>query len=179
MVLWLDPVEAVIGLEAVTLVCEALTAPGTVNAVNVSGEATPVAWTSCVESTGLMAVPSVQSIDAMPEPLVTDVDALTDPPPFSTDQEIVTPDTGLFSASLTITESGTGSVTPTVSVWRSPPFTAIWVAPPTWAVTANDTGVSAPTVAVVLSLPGVAPSVRFMVAWPLASVCDVPESTEP
>ena len=47
IVLALLPLEAVIVPgAAATVVCAALTGPGTVKAVNVSGEATPVACTS-------------------------------------------------------------------------------------------------------------------------------------
>src|SRR5206468_2832335 len=67
IVLVLLPLEAVIvpGV-AVTVVCWALTGPGTVIAVKVSGDATPVACTSWMLSVGVMTVPSVQLVVAMP-----------------------------------------------------------------------------------------------------------------
>src|SRR6266576_3718716 len=59
IVLVLLPLEAVIvpGV-AFTVVCWALTGPGTVIAVKVSGDATPVACTSWMLSVGVMTVPS-------------------------------------------------------------------------------------------------------------------------
>src|SRR6185437_6264450 len=182
MVLWLEPEDAVTGLVAVTLVCAALTAPGTVKAVNVTGDPTPVACTSCVESTGLIAVPRVQCVEAIPPALVWEVAESSVPAPFSTDHEIATPGTGLLRASFTITERGTGRVTPTVSFWRSPPFAAICVAPPTCAVTVKVTGVGVPeivAVAVVVSVPGEPPRVRVACACPVASVWFVVGDTEP
>src|SRR5690348_2272579 len=150
MVLRLAPVDAVIGLVAVTLVCAALTGPGTVNPRNVCADPTPVASADCVLSVGLIAVPSVQLVLATPLALVVDDVGFTDPPPSITDQEIVTPETGLLRLSRTSTESGTGSVCPTVSVWRSPPLMVIWLAPPTCAVTLKVTVVRPVALAVVV-----------------------------
>jgi hypothetical protein len=81
MVLALEPLDAVTGLEAVTPVCDALTGPGTVNAVKVSGDATPDAWTNCVESVGLIVVPSAQLVVAIPLEVVTELAGFTEPPP--------------------------------------------------------------------------------------------------
>src|SRR5690349_20296840 len=110
MVLALKPLDAVIGLEAETLVCDALTGPGTVYPVNVRGDATPEAWTNCVESVGLVAVPNVQVVVAIPFEPVTELTGFTDPPPLSTAQLIVTPCTGLLRASITFTASAAGIV---------------------------------------------------------------------
>src|SRR6266516_1400498 len=137
--LWLEPVDAVIGLVAVTLVCAGLTGPGTVYARNVTGDPTPDARTLCVLSVGLMRVPSVQLIEAIPLAFVTDVGALTEPPPSDTTQLTVTPDTGLLNWSATRTEGGVGSVWPTVFVRASPPLSVICEAPPTCAVMLNVT----------------------------------------
>ncbi len=175
IVLWLEPVDAVTGLEAVTFVCVALTGPGVVNPVNVIGEPTPDARALCVLSVGLMAVPSVQLMLATPLALDTEVGALTDPPPSITTQLIVTPGTGLLRASATRTDSGVGRVWPTVSVCASPPFTVICVAPPTWPVALNVTVAGPPAsvaVAVVVLVPGSVPRIRFDWARPSAPVVD-------
>src|SRR5205809_4239309 len=182
MSLWLDPVDAVIGLVAVTLVCAALTGPGTVYARNVTGDPTPDARTLCVLSVGLMRVPSVPLIAAIPLAFVTDVGALTEPPPSDTTQLTVTPDTGLLNWSATRTEGGVGSGWPTVSVCASPPLSVICDAPPTCAVMLNVT-LSRPPVrvafAVVVSWPGVRPRVRVVCAWPVASVAELAGFTVP
>ena len=109
-------------------------------------------------------MPRVQSIDAIPLAFVTEVGAATDPLPVSTAQPTVTPDTGLLSASRTITEIGVGSLLPTVSVCASPPLIAICVAPPTCAVMLNVTVVRPGAAAVVVCVPGVGPSVRVVCA---------------
>src|SRR6266576_2571504 len=98
IVLVLLPLEAVIvpGV-AVTVVCWALTGPGTVIAVKVSGDATPVACTSWMLSVGVMTVPSVQLVVAMPLAFVVELPGLTLPPPSSTVQPIETPATGLLN----------------------------------------------------------------------------------
>jgi hypothetical protein len=180
MVLALAPVEAVIVAgAATTLLRAALTASGTVKAVKLSADPTPVAWAVCVLSIGVIAVPSVQLVDAMPLALVVEVSGLTEPPPSSTDQLTVTPDTGLLRASATRTESGVGSVCPTVSVCCCPPLIAICVAPPTCAVTLNVTGVSPATLALVVWVPGVGPRVRVVDACPAASVADDAGFTDP
>src|SRR5690242_18731908 len=165
------PVDAVmVAGAATTLVRDASTAPGTVKAVKLSADPTPVACAVCVLSVGVIAVPSVQFVDAMPLELVVDVSGLTEPPPSSTDQLMVTPATGLLSASATRTDNGVGSVWPTVSVWLCPPLIAICVAPPTCAVTAKVTGVSPLTLAVVVCVPGVGPRERVVAACPDPSV---------
>src|SRR5690242_3218243 len=180
MVLALEPVEAVIAAgEGITLVWVALTAPGTVNPVKLRGEPTPVAWAVCVLSVGLIAVPNVQLVDAIPLAFVTDETGFTDPPPSRTDQLIVTPATGLLSASATRTDSGVGSVWPTVSVWLWPPLIAICVAPPTCAVTLNVTGLSPLTLAVVVCVPGVGPRERVVAACPDPSVVEEVGFTDP
>src|SRR5437879_6199181 len=151
MVLAPAPVDAtIVAGAATTLVCEGLTAPGTVNPVKLSADPTPVAWAVCVLSLGVIAVPSVQLVDAMPLEFVLELSGLTEPPPSTTDQLMVTPATGLLSASATRTDNGTGSVWPTVSVWPCPPLIAICVAPPTCAVTLNVTGVRPAALAVVV-----------------------------
>src|SRR6266566_10061980 len=105
------PLDAVIVAgAATTLVCVGLTAPGTVKAVKLSADPTPVACAVCVLSVGVIAVPSVQLVEAMPLVLVVEVSGLTEPPPSSTDQLMVTPATGLLRASVTRTDNGTGSV---------------------------------------------------------------------
>src|ERR1041385_6725470 len=160
------PLDAVmVAGAATTLVCVGLTAPGTVKAVKLSVDPTPVAWAVCVLSVGVIVVPSVQLVDAMPLVLVVEVSGLTEPPPSSTDQLMVTPATGLLRASATRTDRGTGSVCPTVSVCCCPPLITICVAPPTWAVTLNVTGVRPVALAVVVCVPGVGPSVRVGDAW--------------
>src|SRR6184192_2586731 len=174
------PVDAaIVAGAATTLVCVGLTAPGTVNAVKLSADPTPVAWAVCVLSVGVIAVPSVQLVDAMPPVLVVEVSGLTEPPPSSTDQLTVTPATGLLRASATRTDNGTGSACPTVSVCCCPPVIAICVAPPTWAVTLNVTGVRPAALALVVCVPGVGPSVRVVDACPEASVTDEVGFTEP
>src|SRR2546429_86432 len=167
------PVDAAIAAgAATTLVCEGLTAPGTVNAVKLRADPTPVACAVCVLSVGVIAVPSVQLVEAMPLVLVVEVSGLTEPPPSSTDQLTVTPATGLLRASATRTDNGTGSACPTVSVCCCPPLTAICGAPPTWAVALNVTGVRPAPLAVVVCVPGVGPSVRVVDACPAAAVTD-------
>src|SRR3989442_6993971 len=152
------PVDAaIVAGAATTLVCVGLTAPGTVKAVKLSADPTPVAWAVCVLSVGVIAVPSVQLVEAIPPASVVDVRGLTVPPPSSTDQLTVTPATGLLRPSATRTERGIGSVCATVSVWRSPPLIAICVAPPTCAVTLNVTVVRPVAPAVVVCVPGVGP----------------------
>src|SRR5574341_906796 len=95
-VLALPPLDAVIAAgNAVTLVCVALTGPGTVNPVNVRGDPTPVARTSCTLSGGVIAVPSVQLVVAMPLASVSELSGFTEPPPSSTAQLIWTLGTGL------------------------------------------------------------------------------------
>src|SRR5438128_1878213 len=174
------PLDAVIVAgAATTLVCVGLTAPGTVKAVKLSADPTPVACAVCVVSVGVIAVPSVQFVDAMPLELVVEVSGLTEPPPPSTDQLMVTPATGLLSASATRTDNGTGSVCPTVSVCCCPPLIAICVAPPTCAVTLNVTGVSPATLAVLVCVPGVGPRVRVVDACPATSVAEEVGFTEP
>ena len=58
---------------AVTVVCAVLTAAGTVKAVKVSGEATPVACTSWMLSVGVVTVPSVQLVVAIPLAFVVEL----------------------------------------------------------------------------------------------------------
>src|SRR5216684_378586 len=164
---------------ATTVVSDGLTAPGTAKAVNWTGEATPVACAVCTLSVAVRRVPRVQLIDAIPLALVTELGAFTDPPPVSTDQLIVTPDTGLFSASRTTTEIGVGRVWPTVSVCRLPPLIAIWVAPPTCAVALNVTVVSPVADALVVCVPGAGPRVRVVLALPSEPVVDEVGFTEP
>ena len=179
MVLALEPFEAVTGLEAVTLVCDALTAPGTVYAVNVSGDATPDAWANCVESVGLMAVPSVQLVVATPVEPVIELVGFTEPPPLSTVQLIVTPWTGLLRASITFTASGPATVWPTVSCRTLESAKTIWVAPPTCAVIEKVTVVSPDALAVVVCVPGIGPSVRVVLVLPSAPVTEEVGFTEP
>ena len=151
MVLALLPVDAlIVAGAATTVVCDASTAPGTVKPVKLRADPTPVACAVCVLSVGVIPVPSVQLVDAMPLEFVLELSGLTEPPPSTTDQLIVTPATGLLSASATRTDNGTGSVWPTVSVWPCPPLIAICVAPPTCAVTLNVTGVRPAALAVVV-----------------------------
>src|SRR5439155_20447657 len=174
------PVDAaIVAGAATTLVCEGLTAPGTVNPVKLSADPTPVACAVWVLSVGVIPVPNVQLVDAMPLEFVLELSGLTEPPPSTTDQLIVTPATGLLSASATRTDNGTGSVWPTVSVWPCPPLIAICVAPPTGAVTLNVTGVRPAALAVVVCVPGVGPRVRVVDACPAASVADEVGFTEP
>ena len=92
IVLALLPVDAanVVGA-AVTLVCSALTASGTVKAVNVMGEATPVARTSWMLSVGVVTVHSVQLVVAIPLAFVVELEGFTDPAPSNTAQLINTP----------------------------------------------------------------------------------------
>src|SRR5437764_629928 len=170
---------AIVAGAATTLVCEGLTAPGTVKAVKLSADPTPVAWAVCVLSLGVIAVPTVQLVDAMPLEFVLELSGLTEPPPSTTDQLMVTPATGLLSASATRTDNGTGSVWPTVSVWPWPPLIAICVAPPSCAWTLNVTGVRPAALAVVVWVPGVGPRVRVVDACPAASVADEVGFTEP
>src|SRR5690242_2679804 len=179
MVLALDPFDAVIGLEVETLVCDALTAPGTVYAVNVSGDATPDAWANCVESVGLIAVPSVQFVVAIPVELVIELVGLTEPPPFSTVQLMVTPWTGLLRASITFTASGPATVWPTVSCRTLESAKTIWVAPPTCAVIEKVTVVSPDALAVVVCVPGSGPSVRVVLVLPSVPVTEDVGFTEP
>src|SRR5574341_1559239 len=97
-VLALLPLDAVIVVaNAVTLVCVALTGPGTVNAANVSGEPAPVACMTCTLSVGVIAVPSVQPVVAMPLASVSELSGFTEPPPSSTAQVIGTLGTGLLN----------------------------------------------------------------------------------
>src|SRR5213075_1646884 len=98
---------AIVAGAATTLVRDASTAPGTVKAVKLRADPTPVACTVCVLSIGVIA---------MPLEFVLELSGLTEPPPSSTDQLMVTPATGLLRASATRTDNGTGSVCPTVSV---------------------------------------------------------------
>src|SRR5207245_10919779 len=112
----------------------ARTAPGTVYAVNGSGDATPDAWANCGESVGLMAVPSVQLVVATPVEPVIELVGFTEPPPLSTVQLIVTPWTGLLRASITFTASGPATVWPTVSCGTVEAGKSVWVAAPTCAV---------------------------------------------
>ena len=118
-------------------------------------------------------------MEAIPLALDVDVAGFGDPAPLMTAQLIVTPATGLLNWSATRTDSGVGSVCPTVPVWRSPPFTAICVAPATLAVMVNVTVGRPVTAAVVVCVPGVGPSVRVVVAWPFTSVSDDVGLTEP
>ncbi len=177
------PVDAVIVAgDATTLVWDAFTESGTESAVKINGDPTPVAWAVWVLSVGVLRVPRVQLVAATPLAFVTELVGFTEPPPPNTDQLMVTPGTALLNASLATTESGVGSVRATVSVWRLPPLTAIWVAPPTCAVTLNVTVVGvAPivAVAVVVSDPGVTPSVRVACPCPPASVWEVGGLTDP
>src|SRR5205807_2646100 len=159
IVLALLPVDALIVAGAATTVVRAAsTAPGTVKAVKLRADPTPVACAVCVLSIGVIAVPSVQLVDAMPLELVLEVSGLTEPPPSTTDQLTVTPATGLLSASATRTDKGTGSVWPTVSVWPCPPLIAIRVAPPTcptWLSPENFARVAAgPAVPVAVNVTG-------------------------
>src|SRR5439155_629417 len=87
----------------------------------------------------------------------------------------VLPRTGLpyWSRAVTVVGLALGPV------WRSPPFTAICVAPATLAVTVNVTVGRPVTAAVVVWVPGVGPSVRVVVAWPFTSVSDDVGFTEP
>src|SRR3989441_1246343 len=126
-----------------------------------------------------MRVPSVQPVDAMPLGFAVEIAGFTDPPPSTTDHEISTPATGLLNWSATRTDSAVGSVVPTTPVWRSPPFSVIWVAPATVAVIVNVTDVRPAAPAVVVWVPGAAPSVRIVLACPFTSVCDVVGLTEP
>ena len=90
--------------------------------------------------------------------------------------------TGLLKSSVTLTERGTGSVAPTVSFCRSPPFLVIRDAPPIVAVIVKVT-VAGPlwsvAVAVVVCVPGVTPRVRVVVACPLTSVVEKLGFTDP
>ena len=98
IVLVLLPLDAVIVPgAAVTVVCWALTGPGTVIAVKVSGDATPVACTSWMLSVGVMTVPSVQLVVAIPLAFVVELEGFTDPAPSDTAQLIDTPATGLLN----------------------------------------------------------------------------------
>src|SRR5438552_9042869 len=172
-VLALVPFEAVSAAgDATTLVCDAFTAPGTANAVKVRGDPTPVAWASCTLSVDVLRVPRVHVVEAMPLALDGDVAGFAEPAPLMTAQLIVTPATGLLNWSATRTESGVVSGWPTVPVWRSPPFTDIWVAPATLAVIVNVTVGRPVTPAVVVWVPGVGPRVRVLVAWPFTSVSE-------
>src|SRR5438445_650852 len=116
---------------------------------------------------------------AMPLALDVDVAGFAEPAPLMTAQLIVTPATGLLNWSATRTESGVVSGWPTVPVWRSPPFTDIWVAPATLAVIVNVTVGRPVTPAVVVWVPGVGPRVRVLVAWPFTSVSEDVGLTEP
>src|SRR5256884_675516 len=158
---------------------EAFTAPGTANAVKVRGDPTPVAWASCTLSVDVLRVPRVHVVEAMPLALDVDVAGFAEPAPLMTAQLIVTPATGLLNWSATRTESGVVSGWPTVPVWRSPPFTDIWVAPATLAVIVNVTVGRPVTPAVVVWVPGVGPRVRVLVAWPFTSVSEDVGLTEP
>src|SRR5207244_2298924 len=142
----------------------------TANAVKVRGDPTPVAWASCTLSVDVLRVPRVHVVEAMPLALDGDVAGFAEPAPLMTAQLIVTPATGLLNWSATRTESGVVSGWPTVPVWRSPPFTDIWVAPATLAVIVNvRVGRPVPP-AVVGWAPRVGPRVRVLVAWPFTSV---------
>src|SRR6266498_1935159 len=166
---------------ALTLVFDALTAPGRAVARKFRGLATPVAWTAWVLSAPVR-VPSVHCVDATPFAAVSDVSGVTEPPPSITLQVIVTLATGLLKSSVTFTANEAGSVAPTVSFCRSPPALVIFEAPPTVAVMVKVTVVGVPlrvAVAVVVWVPGVTPSVRVVVAWPLTSVEDEVGLTEP
>src|SRR5256885_4190 len=180
IVLGTAPVDALIVAGAATTpVRDASTAPGSVKAVKLRADPTPVACAVCVLSVGVIDVPSVQLVEAMPLEFVLELSGLTEPPPSRTDQLMVTPATGLLRPSATRTDSGTGIVCPTVSVCCCPPLIAICVAPPTCAVTLNVTAVRPVALAVVVWVPGVAPSVRVVDAWPAASVTDEVGFTEP
>ena len=153
--------------DAVTEDCGPFTAPGRAVARKLTGEPTAVARALWVLSVGVTLLPNVQLVVAIPEVFVVDVGGLTVPPPPVTAHVTETPDTGLFSASATLTDRGTESVAPTVSAWPSPPFSTICVAPPTVAVMLKVTVVGTPpsvAVAVVVCMPAVGPSVRTVVA---------------
>src|SRR5439155_1426967 len=163
MVTALPPLEALIVLcDAVTVVRDGLTAPGREVARKFSGLPTPVAWTACVLSVAVIRVPSVHCVEARPLASVDTVVGATEPPPSITVQLTVTLATGLLKSSVTFTDNGTGSVAPTVSFCRSPPFLVRDAAAPTVAVAVNVTGlpVSAGAVAVSVFAPAVGPSVH-------------------
>src|SRR5207247_6117336 len=124
-------------------------------------------------------VPSAHPGEALPLGYQLETAWLTDPPPSTTAHEIATPAPGLSHWSAPRPDSAVGSVVPTTPVWRSPPFSVIWVAPATVAVIVNVTGVRAAAAAVVVSVPGAAPSVRIVLACPFTSVCEVVGFTEP
>src|SRR5437667_8332606 len=173
IVLALVPLEAVIVAgDATRVVCAAFTGPAMLNAVKLTGDPTPVAWADCTLSVAVLRVPRVHVVEAMPLVLDVEVAGFGDPAPLMTAQLIVTPATGLLNWSATRTDSGVGSACPTVPVWRSPPFTAICVAPATVAWIVNVTVGSPVTAAVVVWEPGVGPRVRVVVACPFTSVIE-------
>src|SRR6266480_5726691 len=165
IVLALVPLDAVIAAgDATRVVCAAFTGPATPNAVKLTGDPTPVAWAVCTLSVAVRRVPRVHVVEAMPLVLDVEVAGVSDPFPLVAAQLIVTPATGLLNWSATRTDSCVGSACPTVPVWRSPPLTAICVAPATLAVIVNVTVGSPVTAAVVVWVPGVGPRVRVVVA---------------
>src|SRR6266699_3511458 len=174
-----EPVAVIVAGDATRVVCAAFTGPAMLNAVKLTGDPTPVAWADCTLSVAVLRVPRVHVVEAMPLVLDVEVAGFGDPAPLMTAQLIVTPATGLLNWSATRTDSGVGSACPTVPVWRSPPLTAICVAPATLAVTVNVTVGRPVTAAVVVWVPGVGPSVRVVVAWPFTSVSDDVGFTEP
>src|SRR5947208_15064659 len=167
VVLALLPVDAVIVAgDATTVVWDALTGPGTVKPVKFTGDPTPVACTTWVLSVGVIRVPSVQLVDAMPLVFEVVIAGFTDPPPSTTDHEICTPATGLLNWSATRTDNAVGSVDPTTPVWRSPPFSVLWVAAAAVAVIVKVTGVRPAAPAVVVGVRGGAPRLRTVLACP-------------
>src|SRR5205807_591020 len=125
-------------------------------------------------------VPRVHVVEAMPLALDGDVAGFAEPAPLMTAQLIVTPATGLLNWSATRTESGVVSGWPTVPVWRSPPFTDIWVAPATLAVIVNGLPVNPGAVAVSVFGPAVVPSIQLpTAAMPVASVAGLAPVTLP
>src|SRR6266480_4550516 len=102
--------------------------------------------------------------EAIPPVVDVAVGGRSDPAASITDHEIGTPATGLLNGSTTRTDRAVGSGCPIVAVWRSPPFTAICVAPATVAWMLNVTVGRPVTAAVVVWMPGVGPRVRVVVA---------------
>src|SRR5256885_10792603 len=140
IVLALVPLEAVIAAgDATNVVSNAFTEPGLLNPENVTGDPTPVAWAVCTLSVAVRRVPRVHVVEAIPLVLDVEVAGVSDPLPLVAAQLIVNPATGLLNWSATRTDSCVGSACPTVPVWRSPPLTAICVAPATLAGMLNVT----------------------------------------
>ena len=102
--------------------------PGSPVAVKVTGEPVRPAHVA-VRVLAPATVPSFQlPTVAMPEASDTADAPVTEPPPEATANVTVTPATGSFLTSLTMTLGAMLTAAPRLAVWPSPAFRAIWVA---------------------------------------------------